>query len=342
MFAEHLHAKVLAGVPHRHIIFSIPKRLRAFFRYDRSLNDILFQAAWGSIRECLGQGGIPAAVLTLQTAGEALNFNPHLHGALADGVFLTNGTFKPFTEINLKLIQDSFQNLVLAALHQRELIDDNVVEQILSQEHSGFSVWVGDAFQDPESERFVARYIERGPVSLEKLGVHDNIVTYTTKSDFAKATSGHRHSNGGPRQSFSEGGDNQTLEFEPLEFLALLTSHLPKKWESLTRYYGFYSCRSRGERALLGINPLATEPLPEDTSSPSKTWAACMKRIFEINPLECPKCKADMRIVAFLQDPHEIAKIMQNLGIEEPRMPEQIPRAPPKYDPLIDQIFDEF
>jgi hypothetical protein len=201
---------------------------------------------------------------------------------------------------------------------------------------------MGDAFDDPESNRFVARYIERGPVSLEKLGIHDNIVTYTTKSDFAKATSGHRHSNGGPRQSFSGGGDGQAHEFEPLEFLALLTTHLPSRWESLTRYYGFYSCRSRGERALLGITCPEIESLPEEKPKPSKSWAACMKRIFEINPLECPKCKSEMRIVAFLQDPKEITKIMQNLGIEKPSMPDKIPRAPPKHDHLVDHVFDEF
>ena len=30
---------------------------------------------------------VPAAVLTVQTAGEALNFHPHLHGCIADGLF---------------------------------------------------------------------------------------------------------------------------------------------------------------------------------------------------------------------------------------------------------------
>ena len=33
-------------------------------------------------------------------------------------------------------------------------------------------------------------------------------------------------------------------------------------------------------------------------------WAACIKRIYEIDPLECPKCKAQMRIIAFIQDEH--------------------------------------
>ncbi len=30
--------------------------------------------------------------------------------------------------------------------------------------------------------------------------------------------------------------------------------------------------------------------------------ATCIKRIYEIDPLECPKCKAQMRIIAFIQE----------------------------------------
>jgi hypothetical protein len=85
---------VLEEVPNRHVVFTIPKRLRGYFRYNRKLHSILFRAAWGSIDEVLGiGGGVPAAVLTLQTAGEALNFHPHLHGALADGIFYPTARF---------------------------------------------------------------------------------------------------------------------------------------------------------------------------------------------------------------------------------------------------------
>jgi hypothetical protein len=71
---------------------------------------------------------------------------------------------------------------------------------------------------DKESEQFVARYIERSPLSLKKLSVHDDIVTYTTK-------------------------DGAAHEFDALEFLAALSVHIPKTYESITRYYGRYSCR---------------------------------------------------------------------------------------------------
>jgi hypothetical protein len=40
---------------------------------------------------------------------------------------------------------------------------------------------------DRESEQFVARYIERAPLSLEKLSIQDDIVIYTTKDGAAHA-----------------------------------------------------------------------------------------------------------------------------------------------------------
>ncbi|MCB0332126.1 MAG: transposase zinc-binding domain-containing protein [Bdellovibrionales bacterium] len=209
-FAEHLHGSVLEDVPHRHVVFSLPKRLRPFFRYDRSLSGILFKSAWRSINETLSGGGERAAlILTLQTAGEALNWNPHLHGLLADGKFGQDGELDHFENIDCEQIQQRFSELVLSEFSKKELIDDGVMSQILSQEYSGFSFWCGDAFDDAESERFVARYVERGPISLEKLAVEDDLVIYTTK-------------------------DGKAHEFSALDFLALLTSHIPNTYESIT------------------------------------------------------------------------------------------------------------
>ena len=327
-FAEHLYAEVLEPVPNRHIIFTIPKRLRSYFRYDRGLNSILFKAAWSSIVEVLGLKNLtPAAALTLQTAGEALNWNPHLHGLLADGLFGSDSTFTQFREIDLRKLTSRFAEGVLAALLKRELITDNDVAQILSQEFSGFNVWIGDSFQDKESEKFVARYIERGPISLEKLSI----------SDFAKASSGHHQTKEGPRRSFSEGGqddivtyttkDGRAHEFDGLEFLALVSSHIAKPYESLTRYYGYYSCRARGERKKRGI--VRSASLPEPRAKASSSWAACMKRILEIDPLECPKCKSQMRILSFITDAAEIKKIMRSLNIPDFKPPAPLPRAPP-------------
>ena len=314
LFAEHLYEQVITDTPSRHIVFTIPKRLRAYLKYDRSLNSLLFSAAWGGIQEVLGNGhGVPAAVLTVQTAGEALNFHPHLHGCLADGLFATDGSFSPFKFIDQAKLQQRFGDRVVAALVKRELLDDQAVAQLLTQEHSGFNVWLGDRFQDQDSKRFVARYIERGPLSMEKLSVEDDLVTYTTKA-------------------------GTTHEFDLLEFLALLSTHIAKPYESLTRYYGFWSCRSRGEqkklRALqtpeITAHFLAEEPQPKPT--PNSAWARCIKLIYEVNPLQCPKCKGTMRIIAFIRDPQAIKQIADSLGLAPYQTPPPMAVGPPQVE----------
>ncbi len=322
-FAEHLYDEVLEKVPHRHLVFSIPKRIRAYMRYDRKLNDVLFRAAWGSIQECLSESaGEPGAVLTLQTAGEALNHNPHLHGMLTDGLFMPEGTFKPFAcpervegaEPDCEKLTLSFSDRVLSQLHKKELLSDEVVAQLLSQSHTGFSVWIGEPFEDSESEHFVARYIERGPVSLEKLSIEDDVITYTTK-------------------------DGTAHEFDALEFLAQLSCQIPRPYESLTRYYGHYSCRARGKRNKQAKSAAIEEGvIDEKPARASSSWAACIKRIYEINPLQCPRCKSEMRIIAFLQDTREINKLMESLGIEKYRSPPPIP----DYSSHDESLFQDF
>ena len=111
-FAEHIHSEVIEDVPHRHTVFTIPKRLRGFFEYDRKLYTILFRAAWGALKEFLGVDERElAAIFTVQTAGEALNYNPHLHGLLADG-YLKDGVFTRFTEVDLKALEQALAEQV--------------------------------------------------------------------------------------------------------------------------------------------------------------------------------------------------------------------------------------
>jgi hypothetical protein len=301
-FGEHLYDSVLEKVPHRHCGFTLPKRLRVYFRYDRSLNNILFQAAATAVHSVLGSDTQSTAlVLTVQTAGEALNFNPHLHGLLADGTFDASGKFTPLAAIDTNALSQHFENEVLAELVTRELITDDDAAQILAQEHTGFGAWVGDPFEEADRTKFVARYIERGPISLEKLTIQDDIITYTTK-------------------------DERAHEFDAMEFLALLLCHIPKPYESTSRYYGWYSCRARGERKKR--SPVQDSPPLEPAGRPSLTWAQCFKRIYEINPLECPKCQSEMRIIAFVTNEREISKIATSLGIPKATAPPPTPQAP--------------
>ena len=271
LFAEHIHENVLPPVPQRHCVFSIPKRLRVFFRYNRSLLSILYHAAWKTIKDLVTAaipGGTTGAILVAQSAGNSINFNPHLHGIIPSGVFTDTG-FVPIEKFSAEKATEIFALKVLSALKSSSLISDTAVAQILSQTHSGFSVWFGDEVpKDDASYRlFISRYIDRGPVAGDRISITDNIVTYLTHKD------------------------DLTCEFSPLEFLARLTPHIPNKWEQTVRYFGQFSARTRGKLRKLSLHQdnqmQILEPL--ENNKASKSWAALIKRIYEVDPLVCPQ-----------------------------------------------------
>jgi hypothetical protein len=79
LFSLHLSEGVLAEVPHRQFVFTIPKRLRIYFRYDRTLLGKLAHAAWETVRDVfleeVGDTDIvfPAMIGGVQTFGDLIH-----------------------------------------------------------------------------------------------------------------------------------------------------------------------------------------------------------------------------------------------------------------------------
>jgi hypothetical protein len=102
--------------------------------------------------------------------------------------------------------------------------------------------------------------------------------------------------------------------FDPLDFLAEVTQHIPNKGEHTIRYYGWYSNKSRGMRAKLARlgevvavkNIEAVVDVEEEDTPFRKTcrsrWAALIKKVYEVDPLKCPKCGGQMRIISFCRN----------------------------------------
>ncbi len=119
-----------------------------------------------------------------------------------------------------------------------------------------------------------------------------------------------------------------------LEFLARLTSHIPTKGQVLQRYYGFYASRLRGMRRKTTEGdteqPLVkVDPEPDALREARRRWAELLRRIFEVDPLACPRCGQTMRIVAFITEPKVIDRILDHL--RRTRATRRRPRAPPRH-----------
>jgi hypothetical protein len=92
-------------VPHRQWVFSIPKRLRIYFMFDRKLLSKLSQCVWKVLSVYLrhavsDEDADPGAVIAIQSFGDFLGFHPHAHVLVTDGCFYGEGYMR---DVNQKI-----------------------------------------------------------------------------------------------------------------------------------------------------------------------------------------------------------------------------------------------
>jgi hypothetical protein len=91
----------------------------------------------------------------------------------------------------------------------------------------------------------------------------------------------------------------------------------------MVRYYGYYSNKSRGQRKKADQNQDddIASIIESDLSNKAfrKSWARLIQKIYEVDPLLCPKCQGQMKIISFIEEQVVIKQILQHLGLWEIR-----------------------
>ncbi|MBW6487419.1 MAG: transposase [Syntrophobacterales bacterium] len=301
---------VVKKIPHRHFVFSIPKILRRYFLYDRTLLADLSRSAWESLKVFLQDAvhendPIPGAVIAVQTFGDLLGFNPHCHILVTDGCFYGNkGMFRvaPPLELKAKLnvhkkLEAIFRHKLLRMLLNKGKITKEMIAMLSTWRHSGFNVFCGNRISpdDDTAMENLARYIIRASFSQERMQYLDQEGEVVYKSKDGK----------------------DTKVFPALEWLAAMCSHIPNRGEQMVKYYGYYSNVSRGKRQKEGLDDAI--PFIMETQGNKKAfrknWARLIQKIYEVDPLVCPKCQGTMRIISFIEDPSVIRDILNHLGL---------------------------
>ena len=126
-------------------------------------------------------------------------------------------------------------------------------------------------------------------------------------------------------------GKAQIYTYQPLDFLAYVSLHIPDKGEQIVRYYGWYSNKNRGLRKKDKPTSFAISLADEDLTTYQKKcrslWASLIRKIYEIDPLACPQCQHTMKIIAFIEEDATVKKILQHLGLWEIRSHSPPPRT---------------
>ena len=130
--------------------------------------------------------------------------------------------------------------------------------------------------------------------------------------------------------------------FDALEWLVPTESgcsHVPNKGEQKVRYYGYYSPAprgiSRGRKKNKNQDEWMLRILEANESSREyrKNWAQLIQKIYEVDPLTCPKCSGKMKVISVIEDEDVIKKILKHLGLWElkarpPPRANALPKAP--------------
>ena len=85
VFSEWVCEEVMEPVTHRHYVFSIPKILRTYFRYNRGLLGALSRCTYETVKEMMqialeDNTVVPGMIVAIQTFGSNdIHWHPHLH-----------------------------------------------------------------------------------------------------------------------------------------------------------------------------------------------------------------------------------------------------------------------
>jgi hypothetical protein len=218
---------------------------------------------------------------------------------------------------------------------------------------AGFSLHAGvmSNAQDRCKLERLCRYITRSGVSEKRLAITTySKVRYPLKTPCRDGTAVDRRSH---------------AIFEPLDFIARLAALVPKPRINLTRFHGVFvrggpprggpprggpprGGPPRGgpppnSRHRVTITPAlrnkAKKALPtgqEKTRAQkhqSMTWAQRLKRVFNIDIETCEQCGGAVKVIASIEDPLVIQKILSHLNTKNDEVVELLPpqsRAPPQ------------
>ena len=124
------------------------------------------------------------------------------------------------------------------------------------------------------------------------------------------------------------------LRMSPLEFMQRLAALVPRPRLHLIRFHGVLAPNA-GLRAAVVPGPAQNTRVPSDEhahGAPAHIgWARLLKRVFDLDLEHCPQCGGEFKIIAAIEEPAVIVRILTHLGLPA-RAP---PRSPARPLPLF-------
>ena len=205
--------------------------------------------------------------------------------------------------------------------------------------HSGFSIESETRLFSKADREALGQYIVRGATCTEK-------IRYDPASDTVIWTAAPK--------GFYKG---KTETFKGFEFVDQLVAHLPPRRVQLVRRYGVYAGKVRKhwqerpniyclapkswQKGHPSQSQIVQAKAPENEEAVQvpdawsklrkQSWARLLQKVYEVDPFVCPKCQGTMSVVAIIEDPKELTKIIDWASQQKREQPETVcARSPPE------------
>ena len=181
---------------------------------------------------------------------------------------------------------------------------------------SGFSLHAGVAAKAHQRDKLerLCRYISRPAVAEPRLSLTDSgHIRYSLKTPWRDGTT--------------------HVVFEPLDFIARLAALIPRPRVNLTRFHGIFAPNSRWRARITpsrrGKRRAEDKSMPAAEKHKAMTWARRLKRVFRIDVEVCEFCRGAVKIIACIDDPDVVTRILDHLRPKRRHQTTREPRAPP-------------
>ena len=294
----------ILNIPHRHILFTIPEELRAFFSYDRTLlsklakavNEVMKYQFHNMHKKIARKFKVPKSspnyftnsdivhyglITVIHTFGRDLKWNPHIHALVSLGGFTKNFSFKKLDYFHVPSIAGQWKYLVLNIVQNGNypnLKIKNLAQKAVSKLYKEdkrlfFNVGSGDVNSPKGIVKYLGRYLARAPIAEYKIAYYDN-----EKVTFF----------------FNDLADDKKKKYVTMDidkFVQQILIHLPPKNFKMINRFGFY-----GRNITAKLRNIVKKYKKSFSKSEYSFYVKQSIDTFGVHPFMCPYCKIMMDI----------------------------------------------
>ncbi|WP_180955744.1 IS91 family transposase [Bacillus sp. V33-4] len=278
-------------VPHRHMVFTIPKELRKVFFEDRKkLNELSKQVAQVfqyHYQKRSKKRNLTAGVITvIHTFGRDLKFNPHIHALVTEGALDNQNEWVRSEFIPYEYLRKSWQKVLLDLI--KKWFPDNreaskLINDLYRRYPKGFYVNAERKMKNAKgAAKYIGRYLARPAIAEYRIEAYDGKIVRFWYED---------HKTG-----------KRVDETLPVyQFLFNLLQHICPKHFRMVQRFGLYSRRTY-QKAMTVLSLYAfmrTKQLSLllERKKRKKTYRQRMIEAFDQDPFLCPYCHRKMDLV---------------------------------------------